>query len=439
MNETLFPLPDPVEVKRDDSPKGRPRVLTPDRRQVELRAVDLDGTLPAYHQARMVWEFVMGQDLSAFYAQIRVADGGPGHAATDPRVLLALWLYATLEGVGSARALDRLTERDDAYRWICGGVPMNYHTLADFRIGHGDLLDRLLTMNVAVLMSEGLVTLERVAQDGVRVRASAGAASFRRRERLEECLLEADAHVQALKREVEEDPAATSRRLEAAWRRAAEDRKKRVAEALAQMPDAEAKKKASEKEKARVSTTDPDARVMKMGDGGYRPAFNGQFATDTQSQVVVGVDVTNQGSDQGQMSPMVEQVKARYDETPQDFLVDGGFVSADEIEKATEAGCTVYAPVQKPKDASRDPYQPLQGDSPTIAEWRTRMGTTEAKKIYKERAATAECVNALARNRGLRQFPVRGTHKVLAILLWFALVHNMMRAVQLRAEASSTA
>jgi len=439
MEPTLFPMPEPVEIPYDGRVKGVPRLLTPNRAQVEFRAIDLDGLLPADHLARLVWDFVVAQDLSELYDGIRSVEGAPGHAATDPQILLALWLYATLEGVGSARALDRLTEAHDAYRWLCGGVPMNYHTLSDFRVGHVELLDRLLTTNVASLMAAGVVTLDRVAQDGVRVRASAGAASFRRRGTLEECLREAEEHVQALKREVEDDPAATSRRQQAARMAAAEERKRRVTEALAQMADAEAKKPAGEEEKARVSTTDPDARVMKMGDGGFRPAYNGQFAVDTQSQVVVGVAVSNSGSDRGKMPPMVDQLAERYGETPDEYLVDGGFAKHEDIEKVTASGCMVYAPVQKSRSDARDPHEARPGDSAAIASWRARMATAEAKEIYKCRAATAECVNALARNRGLQQFRARGTHKVLAILLWFALAHNLMRVLHLLAETATKA
>jgi len=396
--------------------------------------VDLDGTLPLDHRARAVWEYVEGLDLSELYLRIRAVEGMAGRPAADPRVLLALWLYATVEGVGSARALDRLTEEHDAYRWLRGGVPLNYHLLSDFRVEHDELLSRLLTESVAALMSAGVVDLQRVAQDGMRVRASAGAASFRRGETLRECLKDAEEQVEALRKELEDDPAATSRRLKAARERAAEDRRKRVQEALAQLPGAEAKKDAKSKEKARVSTTDPDARVMKMGDGGFRPAYNVQFATDTATQVIVGVDVDNEGTDQGHMPPMIEQIQERYDQVPQEVLVDGGFTKLDDIEAVTvKREVTVYAPVSKPKDAARDPHQPLPGDSPVIAAWRQRMGTDEAKEIYKERAATAECVNAAARNRGLRQFLVRGRRKVRAVALWYALAHNLMRTLALRA------
>ena len=431
--ETLFPLQDSPKPERGEAEAPRaPRLQTANRSQIELRPVDLEGLLPAGHRARLVWQFVEGLDLAELYGQIRAVEGHAGRPAIDPKILLALWLYATLEGVGSARALARLCEQHDAYRWIAGGVSVNPHTLADFRVGQVEAMDRLLTQSVAALLKAGAVTLARVAQDGMRVRASAGAASFRRRKTLEDCLREAQEQVQALRRELEADPGAVERRQQAARQRAAEDRQRRVEQALAVLPEVAQKKPAAEREeKARVSTTDPEARVMKMADRGYRPAYNAQLATDTGSQVIVGVEVTNAGSDQGQLGEMREQLRDRYGREPEAMLVDGGFAKLEEIEAAHEAGCVVYAPPMQPRDASRDPHRPLPRDGPGVAEWRVRMGTEEAKAIYKERAATAECVNALSRNRGLQRLPVRGRIKANAILLWQALAQNLMRTFAL--------
>lgn len=445
MQDTLFELPAPSAPTPRPLRNARgeliepgppaPRLRRPNRTQIELRPVDLDSLLAPDHQARVVWEFVESLDLSELYAKIKAVEGVRGRDATDPRVLMALWLYATLDGVGSARALDRYTKQHDVYRWICGGVPTNYHTLASFRVGHVELLDRLLTTSVATLLDAGAVTMQRVSQDGIRVRANAGAASFRRRPTLEERLKDAEAQVEALRRELEEDPAATSRRQKAARQRAVKERQERVQQALAQMPEVEAtkaRKKKADKAKARVSTTDPDARTMKMADGGFRPAYNGQFAVDTDSQVIVGVDVTNAGSDLNQMPPMLDQLEERYEMRPKEYLVDGGFAKRQAIEEATEGGTIVYAPVNKPKDSTRDRHKPRPGDSPVVAQWRKRMGTDAAKEIYKERAATVECVNAHVRNRGLRQFLVRGLQKVRAVLLWQAIAHNVARGAKLR-------
>lgn len=432
-NDTLFPVPPSSEKRSNPEVMGPPRLVSPNRGQIELRPMDLEALLAADHPARAVWAFVESLDLGRIYAKIRSVAGHAGRPATDPRVFMALWIFAITEGVGSARALERLTEQHDAYRWICGGVPVNYHTLSDFRSQHGAELDEILTHSVAALMSEGLVSLQRVSQDGTRVRASAGAASFRREPSLQECLREAQEQVEELSRELDDDPSATSRRQEAARRRSAEDRRQRVEAALSQMPEVELKKKPAEREKARVSTTDPEARVMKMGDGGFRPAYNGQFAVDTQSQIIVGVGVSNLGSDQGQLCPMLDQLQERYGQQPEETLVDGGFANLEAVEKASARGILIYAPVAKPKDPNRHPHEPLPSDSPAIAEWRRRMGTAAAKAIYKERASTVECVNALARNRGLRQFLVRGKEKVRAVLLWFAIAHNMVRSLSLRA------
>jgi len=443
-------LPESAAVSQSSaSAQDAPRVLMAERNQIELRAVDLEATIALDHPARSVWAFVDRLDLSALYGAIGSVEGRAGRAAIDPKILLTLWLYATVDGVGSAREIERLTEAHDAYRWICGGVNVNHHTLSDFRCARLDLLDDWLTHSVAVLMEQDLVKLERVAQDGMRVRASAGAASFRRRSTLERCLEQAQAQVQALKDEIEADPDASNRRQRAARERAAKERQKRVAQALEQLAQVEERKKKApvakkdheseeqykKRSEPRASSTDSEARVMKMADGGYRPAYNVQFSTTTDSQVIVGVDVNNIGSDQGQLSPMLDQVERRYSEQPAQWLVDGGYARHDDIEDADGRGTLVYAPVAKPKDSSRAPYVALPGDSQAIAQWRERMGGEAAKEIYKQRAATAECVNAIARGRGLRQFVVRGLSKVKAVALWFAIAHNVMRAVTLAQTA----
>jgi len=448
MSDILFPLP-PAGKDRDPGLPPGPRVERPNRAQLELRSVDLDGLLPADHRARLVWDFVEGLDLAPLYAAIRAVEGGAGRPAIDPAILTALWLYATLEGVGSARALDRLCDQHDAYRWLAGGVSVNYHTLADFRVAHAAVLDALLTRSVATLRAEGLVTLTRVAQDGVRVRASAGAASFRGRDRLQHYLDEAETQVRALRQELDEDPAATSRRQAAARTRAAQERLARVRQALEHLADVEAQHRnahdsAAHRRTARASTPDPEARVMKMADGGFPPAFNPQLAADTGSQIIGGVDVTNVGSDLGQLPPMIEQLRRRYGHPPGQVLADGNFPGHAAIETLAAQGCVVFAPVPQPRTSKkepsappRDPHTPRPEDSPAVAAWRQRMGTDTAKTLYKLRAATAECVNAIARNRGLHQFRVRGLDKARAVRLWFALAHNLMRGIELRRLAAA--
>jgi transposase len=437
MTESLFPdvsTPKGVPYARAS---GEARVQRPERGQLEWRAVDLEGLLPANHRARLVWEFVEGLDLSAFYAPIKAVEGQAGRPAIAPEILVALWLYATVESVGSARAVARLCEAHDAYRWLCGGVGVNYHTLADFRVAHGAAVDGLLTQSVAALMTAGHVRLERVAQDGVRVRAAAGSTSFRRRARVESALATAEVQVQVLRQELLDDPAATTRRQAAARARAARARQQRVQAALAALPalEAQAARRAAREggrvKEPRVSTTDAEARVMKQPDGGYRPAYNVQFAADTgPSQAIVGVEVTTAGTDVGLAGPMVTQLERRYGRPPGALLLDGGYISHDDFEYVEGTRhCTIYAPVPALRGAGPR-RQPREGA--VLTAWRGRMATLEAQTLYKQRAATAECVNAQARQRGLRQVVVRGLAKVRAVAGWYALAHNLVRTFALQ-------
>ena len=399
----------------------------------------LDAMLAEDHQARVVWEYVEGLDLMCLYDSIRAVEGRPGRDPIDPRILMALWLYATLDGVGAARELDRLCEAHMAYEWICGGVSVNYHTLSDFRTANVELLDRLLTQSVAGLMLEGLVTMNRVAQDGMRVRANAGSSSFRRGETLKRLEQEAQEQVETLRKELRDDPVAANKRQRAARERARRERQERIARARQEFSKVEQAKRPDKKDKARASTTDPEARFMKMGDGGMRPAVNVQFATDTESRIITGVDVGNVGGDMGLMSPMIEQHKDRYGQSPGEMLVDGGFASREDIDSASRAEppTVVYAPVQKSrKEEGKNCYERQPADTDAVAQWRQRMSTPEAKEIYKQRASTAEWSNAMARNRGMQQFLVRGLEKVKAVVLWFALAHNLVRAATLRRQVA---
>lgn len=309
---------------------------------------------------------------------------------------------------------------------------------------HGDFLDELLTQSVAALLADGLLSMKRVAQDGKRVRASAGRSSFHRRKKLEQHLQEAKQQVAALRQELESDPQATSKRQKAARQRAAHQRQERVEKALQRMVELEAEKKKQAKKankkdrkrELRASATDAEVRSMKMANGGYRPAYNVQFETDTQTQVIVGVEVTNQGDDKGELGAMLNQIETRYDRRPEEALVDGGYVNFNDFEQVSKKEITIYALLPKSCAPDGDPYQPKPGDSPEIAAWRLRMATPPAKQIYKERAATAECVNAIQHNRGLQSFRVPGLAKVKAVALWFALLHTLLRGRTLRLAAA---
>ena len=385
------------------------RLRTAERRQVALRPVSLDELVPDDHRVRVVWRFVEGLDLSALLGPIKSLEGRPGHPAADPRILLALWLFATIEGVASARQVARLCGEHVAFRWLCGGVGMNAKTLADFRVGHGAALEELLIDSFTGLVMAGVASLDRVAQDGVRVRASAGAASFRRHSTLEECQAEAAQAVRAssrgsLARSWRGEPArgrgalAGGPRSRAPGRESADvtrelhgqqqERARRREErafrekqkrAAAGESEPEKEKEQTREKEPRASTTDPEARVMKMADGGFRPAYNVQFASDTQSGAVAGVAVDNNGSDMGKMAPMNEALAENYGERPRQHLADGGYAKFDDIEALEKAGVEVYAPVPAPRDKNRDRYAPQPDDAPAIAAWRKRMGSKRQK------------------------------------------------------------
>ncbi len=440
MTKTLFPLPE-GKSNNSISGKGKPRLEKANRQQIEIRLASLDDLLPEDHRVRIVWEMVEAYDISGFYDRIEAVEGEAGRPAIDPRLLLAVWLYATLEGVGSARELDRMCAEHLAYQWLLGGVKVNYHTLADFRVDYEKELDQLLTRSVAVLMKEGVVDLSRTAQDGVRIRANAGSNSFHRKQTLEMCLGKAEKRVQELKEEGQKEARGMPiTRQQAARERHARERVQRVKKALEEAAKIEAKKAKNRESKrkdhpARASTTDPEARVTKMADSGFRPAYNGQLNVDMHSRIIVCVDVSNE-TDPRLLEPMLNQTKARYERLMKEHYIDGGFRSNAGITAAGLQGVTIYTPIPNRYNilSSKRPEEVMPGDSVQVAEWKQRMITQEAKEKYKDRAATVEWANAMLRNRGLYRFLVRGIRKVRTVLLWFALAHNLMQTLTLRQQ-----
>src|SRR5580658_8274811 len=389
-------------MSEPSKPGGAPRVLSPQRGQVEWRQFDLEGLIAEDHVARVLWDAVETLELSEFYAGIAARESMPGRPMLDPKLLLGLWLLATRDGVGSARQLAQLCTQHHAYIWMCGGVQPNYHTLSDFRTAHGEKLERLMVQVLASLM----------------------------------------------RRELEKDPSASSDRQKRAQQRATEDRQRRLQEALSELPRvaevharnehnrARRAEKAGRKLKAsepRVSTTDPEARVMKMPDGGYRPAYNVQLATDVASRFIVGVDVTNEGADSAQLLPMLRKLEGQFGRLPNDYLVDGGFGTLRSIDGAEKLGVKVYAPVPPSRRPGADRYARKYADTDRTFRWRRRMSHANAKRVYRQRAATAETVNADLRNRTMSCFTVRGRAKVRAVALLAALTYNLLRAARLRA------
>src|SRR5437764_3316127 len=433
--------------------RGTPRLRQPERHQPGWQIVAIDDLVARDHPVRAVWGFVQGLDLRPLHDAVKAREGVPGQAPAAPELMMALWLWATVDGVGSARQLTRMCEQHLAYRWLCGGVSMNYHTLSDFRVAHAAVLDQLLAGGVAALVAQGLVALDVLAQDGLRMRAAAGAGWFRRRERVGKLAAAAKARVERLRAELEADPAAGDRRQRAAQQRAAREREERVkpapgreqGAALDRMSALEAERARREKtnkaevsrqKEPRASTTDAEARAMKLADGGFRPAYNMQITSAPQGQVIVAVDIDTTGSDRGLVRPALEQLSASGTR-PSDYLVDGGFTKNDDIEWAHENRIKLWCPPVRSKHGS-DPFAPRRDDKPGVADWRRRMASEPGKALYKKRAQ-AECPNAWARRMGLTRLSVRGTDKARAVLLWFALAHNMLRAFALRRAAMAAA
>jgi transposase len=420
----------------------KPRVLSPERRQVRLIPSSLEEALPSDHPVRGVWAYVDSMDLEPLYGGIKSIEGAPGRPATDPKLLFALWVFATTEGIGSARALAELCTRDLPYQWLCGGVPVNYHTLSDFRSKNEHQFRQVLAGHVVSLVSAGVVALTDIAHDGVRVRANAGTGSFRARSRLRALEREVRQRITRLSQEVHDDPAATSRRQQAARERADKERARRIREAIERTEerDRESESAPSHKSKAaqaaaqdkrdagdtKASTTDADATIIKMADGGFRPGFNVQTSIDPHSGFVLEVGISTDGNDRGKLAPAIERVEGTYKHRLERVAADGGFVKRSEIEALESKGVRLHMPVQA--RGTRDKFADTDiGDTPGVASWRRRMNTPEGREFYSLRPLV-EWVFARFRNWGLQQFPVRGRSRVASTALLYSLTHNIVIA-----------
>jgi transposase len=413
-----------------------PRFRTRDRQRCS--SVSLDEQLPPDHLAPLVWDFVTALDLADFTAPIKSVEGGPGAPACRSDVLISLWLLATLEGISSARELARRCHRDLPYQWLGGAEAINYHTLADFYSAHGDELHGQFVAHIAALREQGLVTLQRVTLDGRKIPAAVDKGSSHRPPPLEKHLQEAEAHLQDLAQQRQEEAGRTAQQR-AARQRAARERVERLQAAVTRVKErqqqrAQAKRSDSKPEEARASATDPDVAKMKMPAGGYRLAYNVQTLTDEGTGLITTVQVTNQGSDNGLLGPMVTQLQQEQGCQPEAILVDPGYADAEDVERLEKPGVMVYMPPRdeaKDREAGRDPYAPKRRDTPEVARWRQRMGTAAVQAVYRRRAAVAEWVHAQQSNHGWKRLRLRGLAKVLVEALWQALAHNLRRLLAL--------
>lgn len=427
-----------------------PRLILPDREQLRWDLINLDSQLPPDHRARLVWAFVGRLDLSEFHARIRARDDLPGRPAADPAVLLAVWLYATLDGVGSARAIERLCEHHAAYRWLTGGVPANHDMLSEFRRDSGALLDGLLTQSLTALIAEGLISLEEMAIDGTKVRARAGHNSMAGRDKLERIETAVAERVAALKSELEQDAGAAERKRQARALRGANEQAARLKRARERMAEFEQEKLERAKRRAKeeaaksapsVSTSDPEVRQMRMPDGATHPAWNVQVATATGFVVII--EPTDRRNDSGLAVGLVEQVEQRCGEVPQRLLADATAMTTDEIVSLAECcpDLKVYSPPAKQRGrpltpaAERNRRSQLNNEPAAVKDWRARMASDPGKDVYARRKLT-EHAHAKMKNRGFGRMLVHGLAKVRAVCFLHAIAHNLLHAHGLRSAAA---
>jgi transposase len=429
------------------------RFIRADRVQTHWDFIDLEALLPADHRARVVMSFVESLDLQGLYDSIKSREGEPGRPPPDPAVLFALWLYATIEGVGSARQLERLAQRDLSYRWIAGGVPLNYHGLSDFRVGHVEVLDRLLSESVTALIGEGVVSLAEIVVDGTKVRANASRDSFKTGSKLARIEAAVEQRLATLKAEVESDPEASSRRKRAAQERAAREVKERAERARAALDRVRAEKErrakthskdeAKKKSEPKVSLSDPEARCMRFADGAIRPAYNAQVATTPKEGIIVSVEMTDRRNDAGLAAPMVDDMVRRYGKAPERLLVDTHYATSEDIAALAEHAVgpvKVFAPTPterndiKPASLAKRAKQRAR-EPESVKEWRARMETQAGQEVYGLRKLI-ERINGNLKNHGFGFIPVRGLIKAQAVALWHALANNLMAAHRLRTKAA---
>jgi len=403
------------EVEKEKTRRVRLKPIN--REQMVLRPMNVERLVPEDHEVRAIWEFVGRTDLSGYYEEIEAVEGEAGRSATDPQLLISLWIYGYSKGVSAAREIGRLCEYDPAYQWLTGLEPINYHTLSDFRVKHKEGLDALFIEVLGLLSAEGLISLERVMHDGSKVKACASGDTFRREGKIR-------AHLELAREQVEQmgDPRTAeevSPRVAKARQRAAREKKERLELALREMEKIRATKSSkAEKGEVRVSMTDPEARVMKQSDGGYAPSYNAQISTDAKEKVIVGVGVSQCGSDYEELVPAVEKVEEALGRVPEQMVTDGGFVSRENILAMKEKGIDFIGPMgvgvaqsagqmkRRGVDPSFYPeafhYDAVRDTYRCPAEKRLRPDGEEkrpGRTNYKYRASAADCQKCIFKQK----------------------------------------
>lgn len=426
-----------------------PRIHSANRSQLIFDVIDYETLIPPDHKARIICRFVENLDLKTFYDEIKSRDGLAGRGAFDPKVLLSLWLYATAEGIGSARLLEKLCQRDCAYRWICGGLTINYHTLSDFRSENGDKLDKLLTDIITSLVASKVMKLNTLIIDGTKIPANASRNSFKRKQKLTDLSNSIGERVKKLRAELKQNPNASNDRVELKKQQELLKMEAKLNKALKELPKIEAVKEARKKKQKkdakisepRVSITDPEARIMRFQKKTIAPAYNCQIAVEPETFIAVSVKVTNQGNDKNMLKPMIENIESRYDTRPDEVLVDSSYRDhATIIEFAEHSTPTkLFSPLPEkkenilPKSLANRKRKEAAYPEP-VKEFYSRMETEAAKEAYKRRGRI-ETVNGIFHNRMLSGFRLRGMDKVKSEILMQCICHNIMQKHRIDAAA----
>jgi len=427
--------------------RSKLKIKHPCRTQIEMNYFSLDERLPHDHKARAVWDFVRQMDTSILFEKVKSHKGAAGQQATSPEVLLALWIYGITEGTYSARKISRECQENDAYRWIAGNTGVNRENLASFRSMAPETFQNLLTESLSVMLKNKLLYEEDFAQDGTRIKAAAGFNTFRKEKSIESIKAKMESLINEIKEKEQRFLHQEEKEKLKRQKRFAEERLHRAKKAVEELQKHKANLEENAKknrdtnrlekrlEKARTSFVDPECRKMKMGDGGFRLAFNTQFATGVQSRAIYGVSVGNT-LDPGTMPKLISQVINRLRNLnlslPKFWICDAAYSNKEDQEEVFRLfpKITVIAP---PNISLEEAKKPKKKDSLVISRWRKLIGTETYKEIYNQRCSTSEFSNMVTKNRGLGNLLVRGARKALSSCLLYAIAHNAMRTWDLMA------
>lgn len=421
------------------------KLKTSIRNQYQFQQLCLDQLVPDDHKVRIIWEFVSNMDLSVCLNDIWTFQGESGRSAIDPKIFLTLWIYTIIDGNASARKLEELCQNHDVYKWICGGVSVNRTSLAEFRSKNPHKFDELLTQCLAVMIKNEILTDTDFSQDGTRVKANAGNNSFRREGTLKELEASITKYIRDLREEEKSVSNSYEKKKIEEKKRFALEKSNLVKEALQNLHEARCQKiingkrnnnKPTEKEleDVRASTTDPEVKRMKMGNGGFNLAYNVQFATGLDTRVIYGVDVLSI-LDPGAAPRLMAQVQERLEKLNlnkiKNWIADAAYSAKNELITVAQLfpDCFYFAPPQEKDEANAKKHR--KTDCEVIKKWRDSIGSDPVKEIYKKRCSTAEFSNMHVKNQSLQEILVRGRIKAKGMAILHAISQNVSRFMDL--------